>query len=535
MSTTINKSKTVRDGQLWRLSQAFRHALPGIAAVAAVTVLGLWLGGRADLTNVSIAFLFVIAVVSMWLGYQAAILAAIASALCFDYFFLPPYGSLRITRSRDLLTDLAMFAVAVLVSTLQERLRRQAREARLSERRTESLYSLVRELADSSSMDSLNIAGLRQIESAAPEILARVLIRDGADRFKHAFSSGGRVALEGENLDVANWAAIHLEPAGQGTRNLPVASACYMPLVATRGCVGVLALRSRVSDSSVVVRPSSLIQSMAQQMAMAIERSLLSEEKHAAEIGAETERIRNAVLSSISHDLRTPLTVITSASSTLVENGDRLQPAARAEMARLIHDEARRLSELLKSLLDLTRLQSGALGVNRDWESLEEVVASVLRRADERTGLGALQLRTHVPSDLPLLQIDAILIEQVLMNLIDNALTYSRTDFPTEINIAARGDRDVLVSVIDRGRGLPSDDLRHIFDKFYRSDNTVGAGLGLGLTLARGIVEAHGGRIWATHTPGGGLTVQFTLPITGVAPGLLEPELSEEGIQSWGT
>jgi len=533
VSTTISRTKTVRDGKMWRMSQALKRDLPGVAAVAAVTVLGLWLGGRADLTNVPIAFLFVIAVVSMRFGYQAAILAAIASALCFDYFFLPPYGSLQITHSRDLLTDIAMLAVAVLVSTLNERLRREARSARLSERQAESLYSLVRELADAHSLDSLNIAGMRQIESAVAEVSARVLIRNGAEGFKCAFSSGGRVALETEDLEVANWAAVHLEPAGQGTRNLPLASACYVPLVAARGCVGVLALRSRVSDSMVVVRPSSLIQSMAQQLAMAIERALLSQEKHVAEIEAETERIRNAVLSSVSHDLRTPLTVITSASSTLVERGDRLQGTARAEMARLIHDEAERLSELLKSLLDLTRLQSGALSVNRDWESLEEVVASALRRVDERTGPGTRQLRAHVPNDLPLLQLDAILIEQVLMNLIDNALTYSRTDFPVEISIAARGDRDVLVSVIDRGRGIPSDDLRRIFDKFYRSDNTAGQGLGLGLTLARGIVEAHGGKIWATETPGGGLTVQFTLPITGTAPGLLEPEPSEKGTQPW--
>jgi two-component system, OmpR family, sensor histidine kinase KdpD len=534
VSTTITRSKTVRDGRLWRLGQALKRDLPGVAAVAAVTALGLWLGGRADLTNVPIAFLFVIAVVSMRFGYQAAVFAAIASALCFDYFFLPPYGSLRITRSRDLLTDIAMFAVAVLVSTLNERLRREARAARLSERRTESLYSLVRELADAHSLDSLNIAGMRQIESAVAEVSAHVLIRDGAEGFKCAFSSGGRVALETEGLEVANWAAVHLEPAGQGTKNLPLASACYVPLVAARGCVGVLALRSRVSDSTGGVRPSSLIHSMARQLAMAIERTLLSQEKHVAEIEAETERIRNAVLSSVSHDLRTPLTVITSASSTLVERGDRLQGTARAEMARLIHDEAERLSELLKSLLDLTRLQSGALSVNRDWESLEEVVASALRRVDERTGPGTRQLRAHVPNDLPLLQLDAILIEQVLMNLIDNALTYSRTDFPVEIDIAARGDREVLVSVIDRGRGIPSDDLRRIFDKFYRGDNTAGQGLGLGLTLARGIVEAHGGKIWATETPGGGLTVQFTLPITGTAPRLLEPELHEKGTQSWG-
>jgi two-component system sensor histidine kinase KdpD len=272
---------------------------------------------------------------------------------------------------------------------------------------------------------------------------------------------------------------------------------------------------------------------MSQQLAMAIERMLLSFEKRAAEVEAESERIRNAVLSAVSHDLRTPLTVITSASSTLVEHGERLPAGARAEMSRLINEEAKRLSDLLKSLLDVTRLQSGGLRVNRDWESLEEVVGSVLRRVEEGRMLGLRQIRTHVPSDLPLLQIDAILIEQVLSNLIENALAYARNDFPVEIDIATRGERDVLVSVIDHGEGMRTDEMTHIFEKFYRSNGTSGPGLGLGLTLARGIVETHGGKIWATHTPGGGLTVQFSLPIGNTAPPMMESE-TIEGMRAWG-
>jgi two-component system sensor histidine kinase KdpD len=173
------------------------------------------------------------------------------------------------------------------------------------------------------------------------------------------------------------------------------------------------------------------------------------------------------------------------------------------------------------------------LRVNRDWESLEEVIGSVLRRIEEQRILGLRQLRTHVPSDLPLLQIDAILIEQVLSNLVDNALTYAGNDFPVEIDVTTRGDREVLVSVIDHGQGIPSDEFAHIFEKFYRGADNGGPGLGLGLTLARGIVEAHGGKIWATHTRGGGLTVQFTLPLASEAPQMKEPEFSE-GMRAWG-
>jgi two-component system sensor histidine kinase KdpD len=536
MNTMIAKLHQIMpDGRIGRLLVVLSRDLIGIVAVGLVTLLGLWLGGRGDITNAAIAILFVIAIVSMRLGYRAAIFAAGAGALCFDYFFLPPYGSIRITHFRDMLTDAAMFCVAVLISTLNERLRRQAEAARLSERRTEALYALVKDLAGARSVEEVCSAGLGHIETGTG-VSALVLIRDGLDGFTCAISSKGHVALEKGDLEVAQWAAKHLEPAGRGTQNWPAAATCYFPLAATRGCVGILAIRSH-QDREIFqiegMHPLSLVQAMAQQLAMAIERMLLSAEKSAAEVEVESERIRNAVLSAVSHDLRTPLTVITSASSTLVEHGDRLQIGARTEMSRLIYEEAKRLSDLLKSLLDVTRLQSGGLRVNREWESLEEVVASALRRVDERRILGLRQLRTHVPSDLPLFQIDAILIEQVLSNLIDNALAYAGNDFPVEIDIAMRGNRDVLISVIDHGEGMQSEELSHIFEKFYRSGGHGGPGLGLGLTLARGIVEAHGGKIWATHTPGGGLTVQFTLPITSVGPQMKEAEISE-GMQAWG-
>jgi two-component system sensor histidine kinase KdpD len=499
-----------------------------ISGVAAT--LGLLLGGRKDLTNTAIGYLFVVALVSVWLGYRPAILAAITSALCFDYFFLPPYGSFNIDNGRDLVTEVSMFGVAIVVSTLNERLRKQAHAARLSERQSESLYALAKALADARSIAELSIAGLRQIESVTT-LSASLWIRNalGVD----VFSSGGRVAPALEEGAAANWAMSHLEESARGTRNLSTSDACWLPLVATRGCIGVLAIRAREGVPPSAVAPSSLLESMARQMAMAIERSLLFEEKHAAEIDAETERVRNTVLSAVSHDLRTPLTVIASASSTLVEHGERLQTAVRAEMASLINEEANRLSELLKSLLDVTRLQAGRLSVNREWESLEELVASVLRRVEERTGQGAWRLRTDMQDNLPLLDIDAVLVEQVLMNLVNNALAYAGNDLPIEINVSVHSENHVLVSVIDHGKGLSTENLARVFEKFFRVGANSRSGLGLGLTLSRGIVEAHGGKMWATATPGGGLTVQFTLPIASGAPMAMEDEPSE-GALAWG-
>lgn len=491
------------------------RALASLAIVGAVTVFGLGVLGMGDVTNVTLMYLFAIAAVSVWLGYRPSLLAAVASALLLDYYFLPPYGSLIIGSGREILTFAGMFATAVFISSLNERLRKQARAARQSERRMEALYGLARELVDAASVDELCMRSATQIELAG-NLTACILIRRG-EGFSRAVQSGGMVAVETEDLGAANWAAAHLDAAGLGTRNCAGATACYVPLVAARGCVGVLSLRPRNQDRGAQPRPSSLILSMARQIAMALERALLSEEKLTAQLEAETERIRNAVLSSVSHDLRAPLAVIGSAASTLTEHGDRLSAASQAEMSRIINEEARRMNELLKSLLDVTRLQSGGLRVSREWESLEEVTAGVLRRVDERNK--GRHLRTHVPSDLPLLQLDAILVEQVLLNLVENSFKHALSEQPVDVDVTLRGD-EVVVSVADHGRGIGAHELTRIFDKFYQSEEAVGGGLGLGLTIARGIVAAHGGRIWAKETPGGGLTVQFTLPISAAPPSL---------------
>jgi len=486
-------------------------ALCGIAAAGAVTPLALFVMGRDDLANVAILYLFVIAAISIRFGYWPSILAAITSALCFDYYFLVPYHSFAITQGRQLLTFGGMFGTAIFISTLNERLRKQARDARQNERRTEYQYALIKALADAESIETLCTRAAEQIELASHSVASVLLRRGGA--FQRAFRAGGASAPEIEDLGAAQWAATHLEVVGLGTREFSTATATYLPLIAARGCVGVLVLRPRERSHP---RISPLAISMASQVGIAIERMLLAEEKRAALLEAETERIRNAILSSVSHDLRAPLAVIVSASSTLIEHGVRLAIERRDEMARIIGEEARRLNALLKSVVDVTRLQSGSLHVNRDWESLEEVIGSALRRIDNR--LAERRVQAHVPGDLPLLHIDAILIEQVLMNLVDNAKKHGGSSQPIEIEVVKQAGEEVLVSVSDHGAGVDPSEFTRIFDKFYQNGVSPGDGLGLGLTIARGIVEAHGGRIWAVQTEGGGLTVQFTLPLRAGAP-----------------
>jgi two-component system sensor histidine kinase KdpD len=505
----VMSTEPTRRSEPLRIPRAVAAVL-GIAAPALVTPLALAVFGREDLPNVAILYLFVVALVSLRLGYRPSLLAAVASALCLDYFFTVPYHSLAITQGRELMTLAGLLVTAIFISTLNERMRKQARAARQSERRTEQQAALVWALAEAESFDELCARAAQRVARATGTAV-RILLRGGDGRLRVAHGPEGTSALALEELAAVEWAASRLEASGAGTSTFPAAASTYLPLRTPRGCVGVVAL-GRQNDAA--VRPSSLAVSMTDQIAISIERALLADEKHAAELDAEIERMRSAVLSSVSHDLRMPLAVIASASSTLAEQGSRLSNGRRAEMGGIINAEARRLNELLRSLLDVTRLQSGSLHLSRSWQRLEGVVGRVRGTIENRAPNRS--LLTRLPSDLPPLYIDPILVEQVLLNLLDNAHKYSPNDDPVEIAVA-RDAGSVNVSVIDHGTGVGSGELPRIFERFYRGGGAAPGGLGLGLTIAQGIVQAHGGRIWAAPTAGNGLTVTFTLPTGGAS------------------
>jgi two-component system sensor histidine kinase KdpD len=227
-------------------------------------------------------------------------------------------------------------------------------------------------------------------------------------------------------------------------------------------------------------------------------------------VRAETERLRNSLLSSVSHDLRTPLASITGAASTLLESEERLDAGTRRDLLEALHEEADRLNRLVQNLLEMTRLESGALQLRTEWHSIEEVVGAALGRFGKALARRAVSVR--VPADLPLVPMDDVLIEQVLINLVDNAIKYTPPESPIEVSAEDTGAA-VLIEFADRGPGLPPGEERHIFEKFHRAEVTPPVrGAGLGLAICRGIVQAHGGRIWAENRPGGGVTVRFTLP-----------------------
>jgi two-component system sensor histidine kinase KdpD len=316
-------------------------------------------------------------------------------------------------------------------------------------------------------------------------------------------------------MGVARWVFEHRQPAGQGTATLPGAASLYVPLMASRGCVGVLGVRP--ADPHAFDTPERLhqLETFANQTALAIERARLAEEAQETEVKIETERLRNSLLSSVSHDLRTPLATITGAATTLLEQGERLDAATQRDLLESVREEADRLNRLVQNLLEMTRLESGALELRKEWHSIEEVVGAALRRLDKR--LVGRRVTTHVLPDLPLVAMDDVLIEQVLVNLVDNALKYTPPGSPVEI-IATATDEAVTVEVADRGPGIPPGLEQKIFEKFYRGQREDGRGAGLGLAICQGVVRAHGGRIWAQNLPGGGVAFLFTLPITEAPP-----------------
>ncbi|HYB41561.1 MAG TPA: ATP-binding protein, partial [Candidatus Methylomirabilis sp.] len=300
-----------------------------------------------------------------------------------------------------------------------------------------------------------------------------------------------------------------------GTATLPGARALYIPLIGSRGAVGVLGVTPSAPGSLQTPDQLHQLETFANQVALALERAQLAEEANRAEIRAEAERLRNSLLSSVSHDLRTPLATITGASSTLLEGGEHLDAPTRADLLRSIHGEAERLDRLVNNLLDMTRFEAGGVAIRKEWQPLEGVLGAALKRLEPR--LRQRPVRIDMPADLPLVPIDAVLIEQVLINIVDNAVKYTPATSAIDIS-ASRAGGAVMVEIADRGPGLAPGDEERVFEKFYRGRSVSGPGVGLGLAICRAIVDAHGGRIWAESRAGGGAAFRFTLPLEGSPP-----------------
>jgi two-component system sensor histidine kinase KdpD len=449
------------------------------------------------------------------LGRGPAILASVLSVAAFDFFLVPPYLTFAVSDTQYFVTFGVMLVVAVVISTLTARIRGQAEASRQRERRTAALYAMTRDLVSQRALDELLQAAARHIREVFGSRVA-VFLPDPSGRLVRRAGELAPLADETSERGVAQWVQEHGQMAGRGSATLPGARALYLPLAAARGTVGVLGVEPPSGEVLATPEQLHLLETFAAQTALAIERVALVDEAQQARFRSETERLRSSLLSAVSHDLRTPLATITGSASALVEGENRLDAATRRELAQAIEDEADRLNRLVHNLLEMTRLESGGIRVRKDWHPLEEVVGSALARMEKR--LGERRVVIELPPDLPLLPLDPLLIEQVLINLLDNAVKYTPGDTPIEISASVE-DRAACVAVADRGPGFAPGEEARVFDKFYRGQEAGSrSGAGLGLAIARGIVEAHGGRIAAETRPGGGALFRFSLPLVAEPP-----------------
>ncbi len=501
-------------------------ALTGAAAAVGVTALCTaigWYFGQDQLADVVMVYLLGVVVVSMRNGYVPSLLAAVLAVVAFDFFFVQPYYSFAVSDLRHIVTFGVMFLVAVVISHLTKRIRDQADSARGSERRAASLYSISREVGLAPSRDLLLAAADRHLREVFGVRVA-VLLPGSDGMLEGALAEPGTLDDADKDKGVAEWVWLHQRPAGVGTDTLPSARALFVPLKGARGRVGVLALypgaQTRLGDAD----ERQLLDTFAGLIGSAIERTQLADEARRAHLRAETEQLRNSLLSSVSHDLRTPLAVVTGATSALLDEHGPTDEPTRRELLQTVHEEALRLNRLVRNLLDMTRLEAGALKVHEELQPIEEVVGAALNRMEDR--LRGREVETHVPADLPLVPFDSALIEQVLINLIENATKYTPPGSPIEVAARAR-EGTVEVEVNDRGPGVSPRDVERVFDKFYRAHEGEGGGVGLGLTICRGIIAAHGGRIWVEERAGGGASFRFTLPLDGKASRVALPAPEE--------
>lgn len=469
-----------------------------------------------SLTDVAMLFVLATGVVAYRYSRGPSVFTAFLAILLFDFFFVPPRFTLAVSDVRYVLTFGVMLSIALLISVLTLRVRAQAEMARERERGTAALYGMTRELAATRGLTDLMGVATRHVQDTFGAAAVVLLPRPGGGGVLEV-PEVPSFAIDDKERSVAQWV---LERgggrlAGAGSDTLPGARGLYVPLVTTTGTIGVLGVApadpKRFRDPTALL----LLETFARQIALALEREVLAGKTQREQLEIEAERLRTSLLSSVSHDLRTPLATINGAASSLLEPSE-LPDATRQELVRSILDESQRMNRLIGNLLDMIRLDSGSLQVHKEWQSLEEIVGVALIRLEER--LRGRQVTVSLPPDLPLVPLDDILMEQVFVNLLENAARYTPAGSPIDVS-AAVVDGSVRVDVADRGPGLPPGDEERIFDKFHRgSQEGAPGGVGLGLTICRGIITAHGGRIWGENRPGGGAVFRLTLPLTGPPP-----------------
>jgi two-component system sensor histidine kinase KdpD len=481
-----------------------------------------------EVPNLSLVFLTAILLCAISYGLGPSLFAVALSVLAYNFFFLPPIYTFTIADPANVIALVAFLIAAVLVSNLAAHTRSQVKTAADRAKTTAELYAYSRKLAGIAKLDDLLWATAYQI--AAMLKVRVVVLMPEAETLALRAAYPPEDEIDAADLAAARWTWVHNRPAGRGSDTLPGTKRLFLPLHTGRGSVGVLGIDRERPGPLFAPDERRLLDALADQTAVAVERIRLADDIDQARLDAETERLRAALLTSISHDLRTPLASILGSITSLRSYGGAYDAATRDELMATVQEEAERLNRFVGNLLDMTRLESGALELRRRRIDFADIVGTALQRCAKV--LARHRVEIDLPEDLPPLELDFVLFEQVLVNLLDNAAKY--TPAGTLIRIRAqRTDDHAVIEVMDEGEGMPPGDLERVFDKFYRvhAADRQRAGTGLGLAICRGFVEALGGRIVAanrTDRPGAILTI--TLPIPPQQPEPEEPQAHELAI-----
>jgi two-component system sensor histidine kinase KdpD len=515
-------------GSAWRLlpqpktHSSFNQYVLALVIVAVVTIIDIlvtqsfpWIGHQA----VGLTELLAVLLIAVYIGRGPALLAALVSAFSWNFLFIEPRFTFEITQLQDIILFMLYFIIAIFAGNLTARIRTQERQARYNADRTMALYTLAHETATAVSMDDVLRTAVDQISRVFNAEVAFLLTENGKlARNRHP---SGTLTIDEKEYSVAIWAFENGRPAGHFTDTLPLASAQFLPLLTPNRTVGVIGIRMR-EEQRLSFHEEVLLETFVNQVALVIEREQLDEAAEQSAMLRESERLYTTLLNSISHELRTPIAAIMGAASSLLDPAASASAITRRELAKNVHDSADRLNRLVENLLDMSRLESGRLRLKLDWCDVGDMVGVAVSRFERCFAERSLSL--NIPSELPLIQADFVLVEQVLANLLDNVCNY--TPVGTHVEIAARTlNNDMEITIADNGKGIPSEELERIFEKFYRVPGTATGGTGLGLSISRGLIEAHNGTLTAENRSGGGTRFIIRLPMTGTPPPVREAAL----------
>ncbi|KAB1069342.1 sensor histidine kinase [Methylobacterium planeticum] len=483
-----------------------------LIATAAGLGLAVLLQPYTGVENADLMLLTAVVAVAVRWGLGPSLAAVVAASLSYNFFFLPPVYTFTIADPTNVAAFLLFTLVAVLVSNLAARARLAAMVSQGRAKSTERLYGFSRKLAGCASLDDVLWATSAQVAVMLKVRVVLLLPEGKAVTVRAGYPPEDM--LDEADLAAAQWTFDNDRPAGRGADTLPGAKRLFLPMRTGRGTIGVIGLDAGGVGPILTPEGRRLLDALADQGALAIERVRLVEDLDRAERAAETDRLRQALLTSISHDLRTPLASVLGAASTLRDLDAALPPEAKTELLATIIEESERLNRFIVNLLDMTRLEAGAVAPNLAPQDVAETVDTALRRTQKI--LAGHRVAVEMAPDLPILQLDPVLFEQVLVNLLDNAAKYAPEG--STVTVRARQDgSQVRIEVLDEGDGLPAGDVERVFDKFYRvrKSDRVRAGTGLGLAISRGFVEAMGGTVTAGNRPdrlGAAFTVTLPVP-----------------------